>query len=796
MDILFIAAKAAFYDMPLSVAGRMAWDGRNMNWFGEALRETLAREDKAYTATDANNVVEMLNEGLISSDKETHRKSWPLLQKLPYLLYTYGDKTLHHCGEWPRVEFDNLLRWRRLALLIGEDCLTTATLTGRDRDECTNFLWPDTIEHDNKEINYFFSKGLSDAHSHLYASTDVAAINWLCVCNYPEAITKAKLFSKHWSRDYDLVRSHTEDELTLVEWAIVAAAIRVRLYEKFCLKQDTDYKEIENALRNKFARLSLAEDTANRTGALRCGGNIATAFNKLKVDYCIRKEDIDASPYSILVGERRLLFSYFESYFHEDKDALEWWPYVYIYLLAKTKLRREMVQTNGLRGFANFKAYQANDYGLCPMNQYIGVAERYAVQSAIWGGHNVETRVQPFVMDKKIGGLLQPIFNDCEEIAARRGDVTVVAHFLKGGDDQNRRGNIRFNKLRNSLNRQLSFLLKAMQSNAGMLSDWLVGIDAAGSELDCPPEVFGPIYRRARENGINNFTFHVGEDFHDLLSGLRAIDEAINYLDLSNGCRIGHAMALGINALQYYDERHNYIVAPQQALLDNLVWMRHVAGKYNIELSSYTKDLIENEAKHIVADMGYGSSDIESYWQSMKVRGCSTATRPESEYVKHGKDWREPCKAAQSLYNEYLYSERCRERGKQVTTIKTKSYFADDVARLQEAMLIEIERLGIIIETCPSSNLAIGTANRYDKLPLFRLNSPDDTGHIVPVSINTDDRGIFATSITNEYSLIAVTMHKCRDEKGNWKYSDRRVADYIRRIAECGNMSRFDKGEK
>lgn len=77
------------------------------------------------------------------------------------------------------------------------------------------------------------------------------------------------------------------------------------------------------------------------------------------------------------------------------------------------------------------------------------------------------------------------------------------------------------------------------------MAEWIVGMDAANSELYCRPEVFGPIYRYMKQfcNSATdlselgseyyrgqrslNFTYHVGEDFWDITDGLRAIDEAI-----------------------------------------------------------------------------------------------------------------------------------------------------------------------------------------------------------------------------------------------------------------------------
>ena len=49
-------------------------------------------------------------------------------------------------------------------------------------------------------------------------------------------------------------------------------------------------------------------------------------------------------------------------------------------------------------------------------------------------------------------------------------------------------------------------------------------------------------------------------DFYDVVDGLRAIDECIFFLNFSGGDRIGHAVALGLDAYEYYKTRNFNIV--------------------------------------------------------------------------------------------------------------------------------------------------------------------------------------------------------------------------------------------
>ena len=121
------------------------------------------------------------------------------------------------------------------------------------------------------------------------------------------------------------------------------------------------------------------------------------------------------------------------------------------------------------------------------------------------------------------------------------------------------------------------------------------GIDAASQEIGCRPEVFGQCFRtlhshtcyRLTEKGYEKMpqlraTYHVGEDFLDLADGLRAIDEAILFLNLDCGDRLGHCLALGLDVQEWYQFKNNHISISKQDYLDNIVWLYHMLAHYNI----------------------------------------------------------------------------------------------------------------------------------------------------------------------------------------------------------------------
>ena len=60
------------------------------------------------------------------------------------------------------------------------------------------------------------------------------------------------------------------------------------------------------------------------------------------------------------------------------------------------------------------------------------------------------------------------------------------------------------------------------------------------------------------------------------------------------------------------------------------------------------------------------------------------------------------------------------------------------------------------------------------------------------VSINTDDKGVFSTSLEREFSVMAAALEKkaAMEHDGN---SPRRIYDWLDRIREMGFEMRFDR---
>ena len=120
-------------------------------------------------------------------------------------------------------------------------------------------------------------------------------------------------------------------------------------------------------------------------------------------------------------------------------------------------------------------------------------------------------------------------------------------------------------------------------------------------------------------------------------------------------------------------------------------------------------------------------------------------------------------KQARSLFRQYLTESSVKKNGEISVSEKWMHSIAEVLTHIQDKMIEDIAKRKIAVECNPSSNVSIGPFCRYDEHPVFRFMPYDKKSVDAPclcVSVNTDDRGVFQTSIENEYALIAIALRK------------------------------------
>ncbi len=398
-----------------------------------------------------------------------------------------------------------------------------------------------------------------------------------------------------------------------------------------------------------------------------------------------------------------------------------------------------------------------------------------------------------------------------------------------------------------------AFKLFRLLSSAHPVVPFIVGIDAASLELTTPPEVFAPAFHflkaypieirkcgttrayferhdhvtRLVNNRLLGMTYHVGEDFRHLLSGLRAIHEVIEYLHPQPGDRLGHAIALGLDPGDWGKQMGYHAVVPKQEWLDTLVWAHNFLGVGNNLIGELgIEDRIQYFARKIYGSTRYVETrDIDLYcnpitlydsWRLRQIdpysvennhphdverpQRCEEQKRRPGEHRERGgpvddrtprnhcfsipyrgdspwkKRWLDVQKkqlkrlkdkvgsdGAYLLTKLYWFCPGVAEEGRKPITIdmmKKKTLWVQLCRQAQEKLKRIVRERHLVVEVNPSSNRIIGPMASMQEHPVFRLTL-DKEGrpvHEGRVTINTDDPGVFATSLSHEFFLLGEVL--------------------------------------
>ena len=836
MDIKRGILKALYYDYPVDALVRIL-DKQHTDMqhdvFLDILPQLLQWAKPEYTYTETN--LMRIEVGTSWQNDSRMKDKLPTMYHPLDILPQISEALLTIEHNEPLVRFDQLFRWKDAALYVGEDMLTTAYVAHKDLREksCRRnlFVWDDILRHNNKQINAVLDEGLSDLHAHFNATSDVFALNWTSLMN---DIKQRKKFDEKITRtqEVELMSPHMDYPCDIEQLSVAAAYLRFVFYTRL-LNQQADKKEyIEHNYKRKVIRILtdrwFADDIAiDLQNSINWALNYSLrSADEKTVDYCIvPNKEIDSLIYDhatariIYQGERDLLYSFFYRYYSHDNQCKELAPYMYLYLLIKNKIRREFVQINKIKGFENFETYQDRKDILIP--EYSPLYKYYAncvVDTSIRKHSNdhIEARVTPNGLKENLDYRKSLFPNRCYKDLKRieeKDNLSIVVHFIKNGKYE-KPFPTQFNKVDfiHDGTRDEKYRIKIRWQLNDVLCSKInvVGIDAASREIFCRPETFGHIYRYARLKGITGFTYHAGEDFLDIVDGLRSVDEAILFLHLGDRCRIGHGMALGIDAAEYYERRHYTTILPRQYLLDQCIWLLMRSKELNVTVDSNIEALLLDKAEECYNDIGYMLKPFnpKTYWHSMLLRGND----PEFIYTNKSQTlmtkWERTAnvedsrihvamgdKQAKDLFHDYYYDADIKKMGMILVTHKWPKEIVRVVETMQEKMRSYVASKHIGIECCPTSNLKIGYIERYDHHPLITkfypvLPKPNDT--IIYSSINTDDRGVFYTSIYEEYSLIALALRKMTHSETNERmYNDREIIRYIGEIRKNAQQMAF-----
>ena len=784
MDLLSQALRTIFYDVNIKHIVDN-WDKGTSKFIKGNFTGQSAFHSTAFTRTELDALLKYTT-GVIQS-RSKYKSNFPWHATF-HLLTFFAEQCISLDRGTPVVKVGKHLQWRSLSLLIGEDILVLpfkAYNEAGERQEGIEFSWPNVIETGNTDLNDIYDLGLTDTHAHLVASAEIFELTWL---DFMNNIVNRDDDYRGLLKMAETVMLTESGEGTYGIDVLLQIAAALRLYIVRVLNGENLKKELKHVIdlfENAYSRIKILIDIQSAVDTFNQKGSKVYVDNyELPLDYT-KSSANSGSIYNIHDGERRWLYTFFKRYFKNDGGAIELANYVFLYLQLKIRVRREFVQTNSLIGFENFKNYQDRKSAYC--NRYYELYPYYAVQSSIRPDKPdvFETRVSPIDVPSK--DLSRSIFEKGDEYKnINRDSLTFVIHMLKRrGDVKNptyRGSRIGYNEMYHF---QIDAIIEDIKKRKSALPENplydIVGIDAAGSELICSPAVFGHAYRYARAMGVPNLTYHVGEDFFDLTDGLLAIDEALTYLELKEGSRIGHASALGVDAKVFYTKRSYQVLMTKQRLLDCLVWILAFSCYNKIKVSLvFIRELWE-EAQKLYIQIGYKTPfKLSTYYWAMYLRSDELSEGGIAPWSTTSDCMDSKAVSARTKRNtknlnlEYQTAPDIIDNGKELELYTFPREIVQIVSEIQNHLLNKIKERDIVIESNPTSNLCIGPFEDYCNLPLFKF---EESG--VRYSVNTDDKGVFATSLSNELSLVAESY-------------DGSANDMIEKICKENKRSRFN----
>lgn len=404
----------------------------------------------------------------------------------------------------------------------------------------------------------------------------------------------------------------------------------------------------------------------------------------------------------------------------------------------------------------------------------------------------------------------------------RLPQVGLVIHFLKRPDDsvpkkcvQNGRDDctyLLFGKRQEEYERQIESFTR-LRTEFVELSRYLVGIDAASLENSTPVWVFAPIYENARDSSVERigrksragdymqslgFTFHAGEDFRHILSGLRRIDEAVEYLKFHAGDRIGHGIALGMEPRKWKNQ-NPVIIIPRIEALENYLWAYDMLsgnyGHFQATILAYIEKRICGLAGRI-----YGGTGDEEEQEGIGIETLLAGYhRLFTDYKGRLKDEVYTRKVKEGLCDKLFRGEKILWDARLLTAARHCKRFVKEmeqpihyevteqdvliVEEVQKMLKEKLGRMGIVIEVNPSSNMAIADLDRMEENQLYQLDRINDRQNLI-VCINSDDPAVFNTNVSNELAYIYYGMLE-------QKISREAALIWIDRIRKNGMNSSF-----
>lgn len=385
---------------------------------------------------------------------------------------------------------------------------------------------------------------------------------------------------------------------------------------------------------------------------------------------------------------------------------------------------------------------------------------------------------------------------------------------------------VKYSNHRLVLRHRLANLAKAIEelrSEIPYLHEYIVGIDAASNENASEPWILSPAFHAIRTRKqvkpvlrtmdsqyqkIANigFTYHVGEDFRHPLSGLRHSDEVIDRFFYKSGDRLGHAIVLGMDVERWVKENEAVGMKAREEM-ENYLWLWgkmmysgwdapiqiNVLEGRILRLAEEIYDTAKQQSVHNMnVDMLYKAYNLKfavNHEEILKECLSQDMGGNNGNFCQYSRD---ACPVSgYSFWNEkkLLCTQYCPVFERRCERVRLVPVCEADIPLLQyiqDKLINKIERMGIFIETNPTSNLTIGEIQQMSSHPIFKLNALTDVpgSHHAMVTINADDPCVFHTDVENETAYI----YHALEHDG---YQKEQILSWIDKVRDYGLKSSF-----
>ena len=335
-------------------------------------------------------------------------------------------------------------------------------------------------------------------------------------------------------------------------------------------------------------------------------------------------------------------------------------------------------------------------------------------------------------------------------------------------------------------------IMRALSATPTLLRT-LRGVDICGIEEHQPLWVSADTLRRVRLHSRSvagrlpalrleplRLTFHVGEDFGSLTSGMRAVAEPFYWNLIERGDRIGHGLALTLEPTDWFDRHRGEVLIVKR--FDRLLDLAFLAAYAKDQNESQRKWLQKQIIKMVIC-LGFEcESSIKKFdkeeiveatrkfWKSLGGRSTRRLLTTDSyrgrvnyERWIHCYLWRRRFwKRAESEIRIPVPGDEFNDRSQ--VEEKAAENLCNERELLKNAhrtLLQEVARWQVCIESNPSSNLVVGSLDSIaaqDFLARRPTKEIQQEGETLTWTINTDDPITFSTTLADEYAYAWAGM--------------------------------------